>query len=202
MSAPTRRTQAERKGATIAKLVEATIEAIEEVGYHRASIGEICARAGVSKGGLFRHFESRLELVVTAAEEVGKRHMATFRDLTAAATLRTPTELVHYARSAIRHETNVVWFELLVAARTEPELRERLHPVARALMDDVEQAAIEAMDPSIPEADTRLVTTSLIHMFDGESIFRHTYPRPDLEQRRLEHAARLVEAFNHEPTPP
>ncbi|MET7769115.1 TetR/AcrR family transcriptional regulator [Nocardia sp. NPDC005366] len=195
MTAPPRRTQAERKGATIAKLVDATIEAIEEVGYHRASIGEICARSGVSKGGLFRHFDSRLELVVAAAEEVGRRHMANFRDLAMTDGRLQPIDLVRYARAAIRHETNVVWFELLVAARTEPELRERLSPVARALIDDVERATIDTLGPGVPEDLTRLVATSLIHMFDGESIFRHTYPRPELEEARLENAARLLEAL-------
>lgn len=198
MTAPPRRTQAERKGATIAKLVDATIEAIEEVGYHRASIGEICTRAGVSKGGLFRHFDSRLDVVVAAAQEVGRRHMANFRDLTTTEDRLPPIDLVRYARAAIRHETNVVWFELLVAARTEPELRERLHPVARALIDDVEQAAIDALDPDVPPDLTRLVATSLIHMFDGESIFRNTYPRPDLEEERLENAARLVEMLSRQ----
>ena len=35
-------------------------------------------------------------------------------------------------------------------------------------------------------------------MFDGESIFRHTYPRPDLEEERLENAARLVEVLSRQ----
>ncbi|WP_280300171.1 helix-turn-helix domain-containing protein, partial [Nocardia neocaledoniensis] len=59
-----RRTQAERSAATIAKLVEATIEAIEKVGYHSTSLGEISSRAGVSKAAVFRHFDSRMDLVV------------------------------------------------------------------------------------------------------------------------------------------
>ncbi|WP_239476564.1 TetR/AcrR family transcriptional regulator [Nocardia arizonensis] len=179
--------------------MQATIEAIEEVGYHRTSIGEVCARSGVSKGGLFRHFDSRLELVVAAAEEVGRRHMANFRELAATEHQLRPIDLVRHARGAIRHETNVVWFELLVAARTEPELRERLSPVARALIDDVERAAIDTLDPDVPPELTRLLATSLIHMFDGESIFRHTYPRPDLEETRLENAARLIEALSRRP---
>ncbi|MGN2634803.1 TetR/AcrR family transcriptional regulator [Nocardia takedensis] len=190
MTAPTRRTQAERREATIAKLVTATIEAIEEVGYHRTSLNEICARSGISKGGMFRHFDTRLDVVVAAAEEVGRRHMAAFRDL--ATTPPGPADLVRYARSAIRHETNVVWFELLVAARTEPDLRERLAPVARALIDDVETAAIEALPDTVPPDLTRLITTSLLHMFDGESIFRHTYPRPALEEQRLDQAIDLL----------
>ncbi|MGW0249584.1 helix-turn-helix domain-containing protein, partial [Nocardia goodfellowii] len=65
-----RRTQAERSATTIAKLVDATIEAIEQVGYHSTSLGEISSRAGVSKAAIFRHFDSRMDLVVAAADEV------------------------------------------------------------------------------------------------------------------------------------
>ncbi|MDQ3403638.1 MAG: TetR/AcrR family transcriptional regulator, partial [Actinomycetota bacterium] len=42
---PPRRTQRERREATIGKLVNATIDAISDVGYARASVQEICGRA-------------------------------------------------------------------------------------------------------------------------------------------------------------
>lgn len=36
----------------------------------QAELGEISERSGVSRGGIFRHFASRLDLIVAAAEEV------------------------------------------------------------------------------------------------------------------------------------
>ncbi|WP_378738131.1 TetR/AcrR family transcriptional regulator [Nocardia brasiliensis] len=191
-----RRTQAQRRAATIAKLVEATIEAIAEVGYHNASLGEISRRAGVSKGGIFRHFDSRTDLVVAAAEEVGRRHMQAFDNIRARENADRPLDLAHIlhrARNQIRQETNTVWFELLVAARTETELRARLAPVARALIDDVERVAIAALTPAVPADVARLLATSVVHMFDGEAIFRSTYPRPELEDARIEYVARAFQ---------
>ncbi|MEV6557451.1 TetR/AcrR family transcriptional regulator [Nocardia sp. NPDC051756] len=196
MTAPPRRTQAQRRAATIGKLVEATIEAIAEVGYHNASLGEISRRAGVSKGGIFRHFDSRTDLVVAAAEEVGRRHMLAFENIRAREDTDEPlnmTHILHRARNQIRQETNTVWFELLVAARTEPELRARLAPVATALLDDVERVAVAALTPALPADVARLLATSVVHMFDGEAIFRSTYPRPELEDTRIEYAAGLLE---------
>ncbi|MFD6157509.1 TetR/AcrR family transcriptional regulator [Nocardia sp. NPDC060256] len=187
-----RRTQAQRRAATIGKLVEATIEAIAEVGYHNASLGEISRRAGVSKGGIFRHFDSRTDLVVAAAEEVGRRHMRAFDNIHPRENTGQPldlTHILHRARNQIRQETNTVWFELLVAARTEPELRARLAPVAEALLDDVERVAIAALSPAVPPDIARLLATSIVHMFDGEAIFRSTYPRPQLEDARIEYVA-------------
>ncbi|MFQ6398858.1 TetR/AcrR family transcriptional regulator [Nocardia sp. KC 131] len=189
MTAPPRRTQAERRATTIAKLVDATIEAIAEVGYHRASLGEISQRSGVSKGGIFRHFDSRIDLVVAAAEEVGHQHMAAFNSRPVSRERRDFVDVMRAVRSQIRDRTNTVWFELLVAARTEPELRARLAPVANALIADVERVAVEILGPEVPPELARLLATSLIHMFDGEAIFRSTYPRPELEDARIDYVA-------------
>ncbi|MCU1641409.1 MAG: TetR family transcriptional regulator [Nocardia sp.] len=187
-----RRTQAERRAATITKLVDATIEAIAEIGYHNTSLGEISSRAGVSKAAIFRHFESRTDLVVAAADEVRRRHMVAVADLRLPESTGHPVDLaalMHFIRREIRNTTNVVWLELLVAARTEPELRARLEPVLRGLMREVEEVAVATLSPDVSPDVARLVTTSLLHMFDGEAIFRHTYPRPDLEEARIDQIA-------------
>ncbi|HEX8953487.1 MAG TPA: helix-turn-helix domain-containing protein, partial [Polyangia bacterium] len=64
-----RRTQGERKESTMRKLVDAATEAIIDVGYAEASVQEVCTRAGVSTGGLFRHFASREALMVAVGED-------------------------------------------------------------------------------------------------------------------------------------
>ncbi|WP_194814198.1 TetR/AcrR family transcriptional regulator [Nocardia sp. XZ_19_385] len=187
-----RRTQAERSAATIAKLVDATIEAIEQVGYHSTSLGEISTRAGVSKAAIFRHFDSRMDLVVAAADEVRRRHMAAVAELRLPENTTGPVDLValiQLARTQIRSDINTVWLELLVAARTEPELRTRIAPVLRELYDEVEELGISALAPDLPPEAARLLVTSLIHMFDGEAILRTTYPRPELEEARIEYVA-------------
>ncbi|MFE3187540.1 TetR/AcrR family transcriptional regulator [Nocardia sp. NPDC059240] len=187
-----RRTQAERRATTIAKLVDATIEAIAEIGYHNASLGEISSRAGVSKGAVFRHFDSRTDLVAAAADEVRRRHMLVAAEIRNAENTTQPldlTAILRLVRGEIRDTTNTVWFELLVAARTEPELRTRLEPVLRDMMREVEDLAITVLGPDIPSDAARLLITSVIHMFDGEAIIRHTYPRPDLEEARIEQVA-------------
>lgn len=187
-----RRTQAERTATTVAALIDATIETIADLGYHRASLSEICTRAGVSKGGLFRHFDTRLDLVVAAAEEVGRRHLDGVRALGDVPV----AELLEFARSRSRARINAVWFELLIAARTDTGLRERLTPVALALYDRIEEIALEstlwaAMDPEI----TRLAVTSVVHMFDGEAVIRAVLPRPELEEARLAGIVRLFGAM-------
>jgi AcrR family transcriptional regulator len=196
VTASPRRTQAQRRSETIEALIDATIEAIAEVGYHRTSLGEVCQRSGISKGGLFRHFASRLELVVAAAEEVGRRHFAAFDEFRAEGGSVEIVDLLLFARKESRDPSNSVWFELLVAARTDPELRERLNPVAVTLYDNIEARAAAAFaGRGIPSDVIRLFATSALHMFDGEAIFRHTYPRPELEAERIAATASLYESL-------
>ncbi len=172
-------------------LVDATIETIADLGYHRASVGEICLRAGVSKGGMFRHFDSRLALVVAAAEEVGRRHLDDFRSLGPA----TIAEQLLFARSRSRARINAVWFELLIAARTDTALREQLTPVAIGLYDNIEELAISSgLGVALGDADqARVAATSVVHMFDGEAVIRAVLPRPELEEARMNG---IVELFN------
>jgi hypothetical protein len=61
--------------------------------------------------------------------------------------------------------------------------------VARGLLAEVEELAVAALTPTVSPEIARLLATSLIHMFDGEAIFRSTYPRPELEDARIEHIA-------------
>ncbi|MFF2554981.1 TetR/AcrR family transcriptional regulator [Nocardia sp. NPDC058058] len=187
-----RRTQAERTASTKAALVEATIETITEIGYYRASLGEICTRAGVSKGGLFRHFDSRLALVVEVAEEVGRRHLAGFRALGDAPV----GEMLVLTRNQSRAQINAVWFELLIAARTDAELREQLTPVAARLYAAVDElAVVPSVGAGVDPAVLRLMGTSLVHMFDGEAVLREVLPRPELEDARLQAAIELSNAL-------
>ena len=82
---PQRRSQEERTATTIARLLDATINAIVEIGYSRATIREICDRAGVSQGGLFRHFPTRKDLLVATLQELHDRQIAAMSDVAAQA---------------------------------------------------------------------------------------------------------------------
>lgn len=184
---PRRRTQQERRETTIKRLIDATIAVIAEMGYANASLGVICERSGVSRGGLFRHFDSRLDLMVATAAEVGRRHIAVIRQQLT--DLREPTiiEALRLMRNRHRAVENVVWFELMVAARTDPDLRRRLGETGRQFFADVVEASRLVPGTELfPAEDLDMLVTTLEHMFDGEAIRREIDPNPVAEDRRLE----------------
>ncbi|MEO3782829.1 TetR/AcrR family transcriptional regulator [Actinocorallia sp. B10E7] len=181
-----RRTQRERKEATVARLVDATIASISQAGYAGTSVGEVCKRSGVSRGGLFRHFDSRLDLVVTAAEEVARRHLTLVRRRLADAPPGDLRAALTLMRERHRDETNVVWFELMVAARTDDDLRVRLTPVAARFFAQVTGVAREVpVLAALPDEALHLLVSSVRNLFDGEAISRTVVPEPEVEDARL-----------------
>jgi TetR/AcrR family transcriptional repressor of nem operon len=48
--------------ATKRKLVEAGIKLVRAQGYNATTVDDICAAAGVTKGGFFHYFKSKEEL--------------------------------------------------------------------------------------------------------------------------------------------
>ena len=66
--ASTTRTQAQRRAATREGLLDAAEQVIAEHGYGAGSLGAIARAAGVSKGALYHHFESKDDLLLALME--------------------------------------------------------------------------------------------------------------------------------------
>src|SRR6516162_11781160 len=65
-----RRRQADRSAATIAALVGAARELFAEQGFAATSRDQIAERAGVTRGALYHHFESKTALAAAVVAEL------------------------------------------------------------------------------------------------------------------------------------
>lgn len=70
MPAKPRRTQEQRSADTQRRLIEATIDALDERGYARITTSEIAERAGVSRGALMHHYATKEELVTVSVAKL------------------------------------------------------------------------------------------------------------------------------------
>lgn len=182
-----RRTQEQRRTATMARLVDACVESLCELGYQRSTISEICARSGVSQGGLFRHFPTRLDLVTAAADSVCARQFEAFSQSLAMLGTGTLADCLVLVRQACRAPINGAWYELLIAARTDAGLRDRLAPLLAEHHDQIARfARALPVVQGLPDGQIELVALTIVHLFDGEAVAAAVNPQPELEQQRLE----------------
>ena len=141
-----RRTNVERTAQMRARLMEATVECLHELGFAATSTTVVAARAGVSRGAQLHHFPTKQALVTAAIEHVLELRIAEFRRAFAQ---RTPkgdrTEAaVKLLWKLTSGSTFYAWLELLVAARTDPALRKAMRAIAQRFETSVRSAFIEA----------------------------------------------------------
>ena len=179
-------TQVERSAAAVTRLLDATEVVLHERGYAGTTTTAVCEQAGLSQGGLFRHFPTRRALLVATARRVAERQ-----------TTDVPTGLdlpgaLHHLRDRVRSRSNVVWHELVHASRTDPELRDGLAPALREYRRTA--AAVTSLLPTgrvwTPEHQRalRLAVTYL----DGEAAVAHVLPDPDRDQDALQALLELL----------
>ncbi|OZC52924.1 TetR family transcriptional regulator [Rhodococcus sp. RS1C4] len=125
-----RRTQAERTAGTQAKLLDAAIECLVELGFARTSTQEIARRAGVSRGAQLHHFPTK-EALVTAA--VG--HLVDKRLAEILAAKPDPERGVEVLSEAFSGPLFYAALELWVAARTDAALHEAMLPLERKVSE-------------------------------------------------------------------
>lgn len=142
-----RRTQAERREATRAALLGATIDCLVEHGYAGTTTTRVVERAGVSRGAQVHHFQTKAELVSEAVRYLAERRLGELREQTAR--LPTGPERLAAAIDLLwRNHSGPLFsaaLELWVAARTDPELRASLVPVERDVIARTREFVREAI---------------------------------------------------------
>ncbi|MDR3660950.1 MAG: helix-turn-helix domain containing protein [Mycobacterium sp.] len=183
------RTQQQRREETRARLLDAAIETIVEVGYARASAAVIARRAQVSDGALFKHFATMGDFMAAVTLEVMRRQLEQFSKQVAEIPSDRPA--LEGALIALRdisgNATNTVMYELMVAARTDEKLRATLQGALVEYSRNIYETAqaLPGADQLPPEHLMMLVAV-LINTFDGAALVRAVLPQPDLEEGRIQ----------------
>ena len=202
-----RRTQQERRTETIGKLVDATIASLAERGYAASSTSVICKRAGVSQGGLFNHFGKRVDLIVATTEAICRTHLEQYATVVDAVPphpagapahsggeLQLARAVIDFVRATTRTPEHSAWHEVMVAARTDEELRDRIAPAVAAFEQALLSTAATVLGVTNPDERFAMAALSIMHMFDSEAVTTAIYPNEAIEAARIEWATELLEA--------
>lgn len=191
------RTQQQRREETVARLLQASIDTIIEVGYARASAAVITKRAGVSVGALFRHFETMGDFMAATAYEVLRRQLETFTKQVAEIPADRPAlpAALTILRDITAGSTNAVLYELMVATRTDEKLKETLQNVLGQYSAKIHDAARALPGAeSFPEETFPVIVALMTNVFDGAAIVRGVLPQPELEEQRIPMLTALLTA--------
>jgi len=183
------RTQQQRREETRARLLDAAIETIVDVGYARASAAVIAKRAQVSDGALFKHFATMGDFMAATALEVMRRQLEQFSKQVAEIPSDKPA--LEGALIALRdvsgNATNAVMYELMVAARTDEKLRTTLQGALAEYAHNIYQTAraLPGAD-QLPAEHLAMLVAVLTNTFDGAALVRAVMPSPELEDGRIQ----------------
>jgi AcrR family transcriptional regulator len=192
-----RRTQGERRAATKAVVLEATVDCLVEDGYFRLTTGRVADRAGVSRGAQLHQYPTRQQLVVAAIEHITELRAAemsaAMQQLPAGADrIATALDLLWAQFSGRSFQAGV---ELLAAARTDTVLRDALIPFERTLRRLNRSLLAELFGPEVTaHPDYREVLGLVITAMYGAALLRVVQPDAGLEPQRvlLERMVRML----------
>lgn len=121
---PQRRTQQERRAETRAKLINATINLLNERGAVNTTTEEIAKEAGLTRGALQYHFESPNALLKETVTEIARR-MSTHLEVEKLGHLKLPERIdfvVDEFWKEFSSSTYTAFIELAVRGRHDPDL--------------------------------------------------------------------------------
>lgn len=196
----TRRTQADRREETIARLLDATEVVIAAAGYAHTTVAAVCDAAGLSQGALFRHFPHRRALLVATAERVAARQTDEFAEQFRGVSLSADTvlEALVALRRLVRSRSNQVWHELVRAARTDAELRADLEPALRDYHRRT-AAAASSFVGDLWSDDLQSVIRIIVNYLDGEAAVAQVLPDPQRDDATLRLLADLAQPLFSSP---
>jgi AcrR family transcriptional regulator len=188
MAQPLRLPQQARSVATRRRLLDAAVETLLARGLARTSTTEVCRRAGMSQGALFKHFASKAALLAATTEHLFAQLVDDFRRGFAAIAQEEDrvAAAVHALAAIFRQPRLEVAFDLYAAARTDAELHGALAPVLARHRENLHREA-RALFPEVADAESFLpVVDTVVDALQGAAIGALVLPDAASEACRLE----------------
>jgi AcrR family transcriptional regulator len=143
--APARRTNAERSATTRTKLIDAAIDLLYREGYSETTTISVAAKAKVSRGAMLHQFPTRTELLLAVAEHIVDEHrkmrIETLARENFASGIERLTAATDVSWAMQSQPSAMALLEIMMATRSDKELRKGFTPFTRNWADIRKQAA-------------------------------------------------------------
>ena len=139
MAAPKkqRRSNVERSATTRAKVCQAAVQCLYELGYEGTTVILVAKRAGVSRGAAQHQFPSKVDLMMAVTAQIVEQQTRIRQEIWE----NIPEHkgrVRHLAESAWdfqKQPENVALFEIMMATRNDEELRQRFVPFSKQMSE-------------------------------------------------------------------
>lgn len=188
-----RRTQPERRAETNARLLDATLQCLIERGYSGTTTTEIETRAGVSRGARLHYFPTKARLLSAAVAHL----YAQISDRYAAAMAEVDPDGDRFHEGyrllweTYKDPAFAAVLELLLAARTDPELKSALREVSTGHQKGVRRQA-NSYFPDLARRDADGLLESLQAMMTGLALTRFVFGDDGRRPQALDLIERMV----------
>lgn len=189
-----RRTQAERRADTRARLIDAAINSIVQFGYAATTVRGVATQARVSPGAATHHFSHRDALIAAAVEALADRRIENLQLGIERVVNRTPgdtqvgLEVLHEALSG---PLFAGWIRLWIAAADDERLRDCMATAERRVSGALRTAARQLLqrgdDPAFGARAVVVLSTLL-----GLGLQEQFEPRVRARQTSLWPAHRMA----------
>lgn len=188
---------AQKSEAMRVRLMEATLDVLAREGWSGASTPKICKQAKVSRGAQTHHFPTKSSLLLAAIDWVAKAYQAKV--------LERMSDLEPRQRS-LRAVLAVFWetflddrflysaTEALVAARTDPDLREAVADLDKQAIASMRALAVQVSDPSVSLDRMEDVFELSLYYFRGIAVQRGVHADEGYRQHLFEIWCDMVES--------
>lgn len=168
--------QAEKSASTRARILQASVECLIDLGYSGFTTVEVVERAGVSRGAMLHHYPSKADILSATMEFLHLKRLASLRD--GVRRFSADVDVVDAAVSLfwamVRDPHYAAMQELKVAARTDPELRGKLSPISDRYELELRRSAGELFSGYVREgAPLAEMEDVAAHMFEGLGMARN-----------------------------
>jgi AcrR family transcriptional regulator len=169
VSAPARPAQQHRSRLTRRRLQEAAVECLVEYGWAGATTTVIAERAGVSRGAQLHHYPTRVALLTAAVEHLCDRRAAEIR-----AEARLPgnaadrlDRVVDMLAAAFTGPLFAAALEVVVAARTDPELRAAVVPLEARMGREIHRLTVDLLGADESRPGVREAVQATLDLLRG-----------------------------------
>jgi AcrR family transcriptional regulator len=151
-----RRTNAERSATTRGKLIEAAIDILYSRGYSATTTIEVAKQARVSRGAMLHQFPTRVSMLLAVAQHIVDQQRRHRRERLGGQA--GPKRF--YAAAEVSWEVHsqpgaIALLEIILASRSDGDLRKGLAPFVKSWMDMRRSAATRmAADLGVPDAES------------------------------------------------